>query len=50
MVNKKAAKSCLVWEGINNGILVSHFMTKKFGLSFIIVHAPVGRLTEILVT
>ena len=46
MVNKKAAKSCLGWEGINNLLLVSHFMTKKFRVSVIVVYAPVGRLTE----
>ena len=28
MVNKEAAKSCLGWEGINNRILIFHFITK----------------------
>ena len=26
MMNKEAAKSCLVWESINNIILIAHFM------------------------
>jgi len=50
IVNKKAAKSCLGWEGINNGILVAHFMPKKSRVSVIVAYAPVGRLMEILVT
>ena len=35
MVNKEAAKSCLGWECINNRILISHFVTKKFRVSVI---------------
>ena len=50
MMNKEAAKSCLGWEGINNRILIAHFMTKKFRVSVIVVYAPVNQLTEILVT
>ena len=30
MMNKEAAKSCLGWKGIDNRILIAHFMTKKF--------------------
>ena len=41
MVNKEAAKSCLGWEGINNRILIARFMTKKFRISFIVVHTPI---------
>ena len=41
MMNKEAAKSCLGWEGINNIILIAHFMTKKFRVSAIVVYAPV---------
>ena len=41
MMNNEAAKSCSGWEGINNRILVAHFMTKKFRLSVIVVYAPV---------
>ena len=41
MMNKEATKSCLGWEGINNGILIAHFMTKKFRVSVIVVYAPV---------
>ena len=40
-MNKEAAKSCLGWEGINNRILIAHFMTKKFRVSVIVVCAPV---------
>ena len=40
-MNMEAAKSCLGWEGTNNRILIAHFMTKKFRVSFIVVHAPV---------
>ena len=40
-MNKKAPKSCLGWEGINNRILIAHFMTKEFRLSVIVVYAPV---------
>ena len=28
MMNKEASKSCLGWGGINNRILIAHFMTK----------------------
>ena len=41
MMNKEAAKSCLGWEGINNRILMAHFMTKKLRVSVIVVYAPV---------
>ena len=41
MMNKEAAKSCLGWEGINNRILIAHFMTKKFRVSVIVVYAPI---------
>ena len=41
MMNKEAAKSCLGWEGINNRILIVHFMTKKFRVSVIVVYPPV---------
>ncbi|XP_065578676.1 uncharacterized protein LOC136039119 [Artemia franciscana] len=41
MMNKEAAKSCLGWEGINNRILIAHFMTKKFKVSFVVVYALV---------
>ena len=41
MMNKEAAKSCFGWEGINNRILIAHFMTKKFRVSVIVVYAPV---------
>ena len=41
MMNKEAVKSCLGWEGINNAILIAHFMTKKFRVSVIVVYAPV---------
>ena len=41
MVNKEAAKSCLGREGINNRILIAHFMTKTFRVSVIVVYAPV---------
>ena len=42
MMNKEAAKSCLGWKGINNRILIAHFMTKKSRVSVIVVYAPVG--------
>ena len=41
MMNKEAAKSCLGWEGINNRILIAHFMTKKFRVSVMEVYALV---------
>ena len=41
MMNKEAAKSCLGWEGINNRILIAHFMTKKLRVSVIVVYAPI---------
>ena len=41
MMNKEAAKSCLGWEGINNGMLIARFMTKKYRVSVIVVYAPV---------
>ena len=40
-MNKEAAKSCFGLEGINNRILIAHFMTKKFRVSVIVVYAPV---------
>jgi hypothetical protein len=39
MMNKESAKSRLGWEGINNRILIAHFMTKKFRVSVIVVYA-----------
>ena len=40
MMNNESAKSCLGWEGINNRILIAHFLTKRFrGL---IAYAPLG--------
>ena len=41
MMNKEAAESCLGLEGINNRILIAHFMTKKFRVLVIVVYAPV---------
>ena len=41
MTNKEAVKSCLVWECINNRMLVAHFMTKKCRVSVIVKYAPV---------
>ena len=40
-MNKEAANSYLGWEGINNGKLIAHFMTKKYRVSDIVVYAPV---------
>ena len=40
MMNKEATKSCLGWGGINNRILIAHFVTKKFRVSVIVVCAP----------
>jgi hypothetical protein len=39
-MNREAAKSCLGWEGINNRILIAHFMTRTFRVSVIVVYAP----------
>ena len=39
MMNREAAKSCFGWEGINNRILIAHFMIKKFWISVITVNA-----------
>ena len=39
-MNKEADKSCLGWESIYNKILIAHFMTKKFRVSFIVVYFP----------
>ena len=51
MMNKEAAKSCLGWEGINNRILIAHFMTKKFRvMSYSSICLLLNRQTEILVT
>ena len=41
IMNKEAAKSCLGSEGINNRILIAHFMTKKLRLSVIVVYTSV---------
>ena len=41
MMNKEAAKSCLGRKSIDNKILIVHFMTRKFRISFIVVYAPV---------
>ena len=41
MMNKKAAKSRLDWEGINNRLLIANIMTKKFRVSVIVVYTPV---------
>ena len=41
IMNKEVAKSYLGWEGINNRILIAHFMTKKLRVSVIVVYAPV---------
>jgi hypothetical protein len=41
IMNKEAAKSCLGWEGINNRKVITHFMTKKFRVSVIVVYATV---------
>ena len=41
-MNKEAAKSFLSWEGVNNRMLVAHFMTKKCRVSIIVVYALVG--------
>ena len=41
MMNKEATKFCLGWEGINNRILIAHFITKKFRVSVLEVCAPV---------
>ena len=40
-MNKEAVKSCLGWDGIDNRILIAHFMTKKFKVSVIVVYALV---------
>ena len=40
MMNKGAAKFSLGLEGINNRILIAHFMYKKIGVSVIVVYAP----------
>jgi exonuclease III len=43
MMNKEAAKFCLGWYGINERMLIAHFMTKKFRVSVIVVHMPGGQ-------
>ena len=48
MLSKKAAKSCLGWKGVNNRILITHFMTKKFRVSVKVVYAPVEPNNEFL--
>ena len=37
IINKQAAESCLGWEGVNNRILIVHFMTYKFRVLVIVV-------------
>ena len=39
MMHNETAKSSEGWKGINNRILIAHFMTKKFRVSVIIVLA-----------
>ena len=46
MMKKEAAKSCLGWEGINNRILIAHFMSIKFRISVIVVYASVEPIDE----
>ena len=41
MMNKEAAKSCLGWVGINNTMLVAHFIISNFRESVIVVYAPI---------
>ena len=41
MMNKEATKSCLGREGINNKIIIAHFMTKKFRALVIVVYTAV---------
>ena len=41
MMNKEAAKSYLGWEGINSGILIARFVTKKFRVPVIVAYTPV---------
>ena len=45
MMDKEAAASCLGWEGINNRILIAHFMNKNFRVSVTAVYPPV-KLTD----
>ena len=45
-MNKEAVKSCLGWDGIDNRILIAHFITKKFRVSVIVVYAPVEPTDE----
>ena len=40
-MNKESGTSCLGWEGINNRVLIAHFITKEFKVSVIVVYAPV---------
>ena len=46
-MNKKAVKSCLGREGINNGRLIAHFMTKKSTVSVIVVSTPVEPIDKV---
>ena len=41
LLYKKYVKSCLVWDGIDNKMLVAHFMTKNCRVVVIAVFAPV---------
>jgi len=41
MVKKEAATSSLGWEGNNNRMLITHLMTMKCKISYIVVYAPV---------
>ena len=51
MMNKEAAKSCLGWVGVNNTILVAHFIISNFRVSAIVVYAPVEPIDiEIIVS
>ena len=36
MMNKEATKSWLGWEGIDNRVLITYFITKKFRVSVIV--------------
>ena len=41
MMNKEAAKSCIGSEGINDRIIIAHFINKKFRVPDILVYAHV---------
>ena len=38
-MNKEAAESFLGWEGINNRMLITHFVTKNFRVLVIVEYA-----------